>query len=340
MITSKQKGQGLVEFALILPLLLLMVFGIVEFGRIFQAYLTVQHAAREAARYAVTGQGGVDAGERVRAIKEKALESMAGVNVDYDKIDWRECPSELYSDCDFMDAQHWYWESPGNPINVNAILLQVYGPGGENDPGGPGERVIVRVIYNLQTLTPFFTGLFPLVQLRGQMEMINEGFGVTGASHGGVLPPPLEPLPEMGPYPSVTLFTDATGVEMDRYDLGVDLIYVTVVDKDENFYLDQPDTVKVTVEAPTGDIQTLILVEIGPNAGVFRSTGLPSTSGTPTPENYELETGAGHTIIARYRDDDDPTDTSSDTARMMGAGASDTDFTDEGGTEVTEYVIG
>ena len=43
---SKQKGQGLVEFALILPLLLLMFFGILEFGRIFQAYITVQHAVR------------------------------------------------------------------------------------------------------------------------------------------------------------------------------------------------------------------------------------------------------------------------------------------------------
>ena len=105
---SKQKGQGLVEFALILPLLLLMFFGIIEFGRIFQAYLTVQHAAREAARYAVTGQGGA---ERVRAIKEKAVQATAGLNVDYSKIDWREGPGSGYyaacvedsppgSDCD------------------------------------------------------------------------------------------------------------------------------------------------------------------------------------------------------------------------------------------------
>jgi hypothetical protein len=346
MITSKQKGQGLVEFALILPLLLLMVFGIIEFGRMFQAYLTLQHAAREAARYAVTGQPGGTEVERVHAIKEKALESMAGVNVDYSKIDWRECgcgtePGCLYPTCDTMDAQHWKYESPGDPNNVNALLLQVYGPNGENDPGNPGERVIVRVIYNFQTLTPFFSGVFPIVQLRGQMEMINEGFGVTGASHGGVLPPPLAPLPEMGPYPSITLFTDDAGVEVDQYNLGMDLIYVTVVDKDENFHLDQRDTVKVIVRSPTGDIQTLTLWEIGPNAGVFRSeTGLPSTSGTPTSENGKLETGAGHTITVEYKDDDDPSDTSSDRARMMGAGASETNFTDSGGGEVPDYVIG
>src|SRR5438477_12830285 len=49
-------GQTLVEFALTLPLLLLLLFGIIEFGRIFQAWVTLQNAARAATRYAVTGQ--------------------------------------------------------------------------------------------------------------------------------------------------------------------------------------------------------------------------------------------------------------------------------------------
>lgn len=49
-------GQTLVEFALTLPILLLLIFGIIEFGRMFQAWVTIQNAARTAARYAVTGQ--------------------------------------------------------------------------------------------------------------------------------------------------------------------------------------------------------------------------------------------------------------------------------------------
>ncbi|HIQ01886.1 MAG TPA: hypothetical protein EYH30_07120, partial [Anaerolineales bacterium] len=49
-------GQTLVEFALILPVLLLLLFGIIEFGAAFHAWLTLEHAAREAARYAATGQ--------------------------------------------------------------------------------------------------------------------------------------------------------------------------------------------------------------------------------------------------------------------------------------------
>lgn len=50
---KKESGQALVEFALVLPLLLLLVFGIIEFGRIFQASLVVSHAAREGARQGV-----------------------------------------------------------------------------------------------------------------------------------------------------------------------------------------------------------------------------------------------------------------------------------------------
>ncbi|MDZ4763456.1 MAG: TadE/TadG family type IV pilus assembly protein [Chloroflexota bacterium] len=53
---EKRKGQTLAEFALTLPILLLLIFGIIEFGRIFQAWVTLQNAARAAARYATTGQ--------------------------------------------------------------------------------------------------------------------------------------------------------------------------------------------------------------------------------------------------------------------------------------------
>jgi Flp pilus assembly protein TadG len=45
-----------VEFALTLPILLMLMFGVIEFARIFQAWITLQNAARAAARYAVTGQ--------------------------------------------------------------------------------------------------------------------------------------------------------------------------------------------------------------------------------------------------------------------------------------------
>ena len=48
-------GQSMVEFAIALPILLLLVFGIIEFGRILQAWLAIENGARFGVRYAVTG---------------------------------------------------------------------------------------------------------------------------------------------------------------------------------------------------------------------------------------------------------------------------------------------
>ncbi len=49
------KGQSMVETALILPIILLILFGIIEFGRIFNAYIIIGNASREGARHAVVG---------------------------------------------------------------------------------------------------------------------------------------------------------------------------------------------------------------------------------------------------------------------------------------------
>jgi hypothetical protein len=48
-----ERGQSLVEFALILPVLVLMLIGTLDFGRVVLANDTISNAAREAARYAI-----------------------------------------------------------------------------------------------------------------------------------------------------------------------------------------------------------------------------------------------------------------------------------------------
>jgi len=55
------RGAVAVEMALVLPLLLLLVFGIVDFGRMLNAQITLTQAAREGARWAALGQSGVPA---------------------------------------------------------------------------------------------------------------------------------------------------------------------------------------------------------------------------------------------------------------------------------------
>ena len=52
---KNKRGQALVEMALILPLLILLLCGIIEFGRIFNTSLIISNASREGARKASLG---------------------------------------------------------------------------------------------------------------------------------------------------------------------------------------------------------------------------------------------------------------------------------------------
>lgn len=54
-IQRDEDGQSLVEFALLLPIIMVLLLGIVEFGFMFNAKITLNSAAREGARvYAIT----------------------------------------------------------------------------------------------------------------------------------------------------------------------------------------------------------------------------------------------------------------------------------------------
>jgi hypothetical protein len=57
---SSQRSQGLVEFAIIAPILLLLTFGIIDFGRGLYFYITLQQAANEGARVAVRASYFID----------------------------------------------------------------------------------------------------------------------------------------------------------------------------------------------------------------------------------------------------------------------------------------
>jgi TadE-like protein len=56
-----QRSQGMTEFALIAPVILLLTFGIIDFGRGLYFYITLQQAANEGARVAVHASDYVDA---------------------------------------------------------------------------------------------------------------------------------------------------------------------------------------------------------------------------------------------------------------------------------------
>jgi len=70
-----ERGQALAEFALILPLFLVIVFGIVDFGMAFHSYITITNAAREGARLGVVQASSQQISDKVYATSDLSDES-------------------------------------------------------------------------------------------------------------------------------------------------------------------------------------------------------------------------------------------------------------------------
>ncbi len=81
-VIKNQRGQAMVEMALILPILILLIFGIIEFGRIFASYLMVNNAAREGARYAAVGATDAEITALVMQRSSALDEDQLTVNID------------------------------------------------------------------------------------------------------------------------------------------------------------------------------------------------------------------------------------------------------------------
>lgn len=75
-----EKGASLLEFAFIMPLLLLLLLGIVEFGYLLGGFNDVRHGTREAARAAA-----VNAGDNafLRTAACDAMDLATGVSIQF-----------------------------------------------------------------------------------------------------------------------------------------------------------------------------------------------------------------------------------------------------------------
>jgi hypothetical protein len=127
------KGSTAVEFALVFPVFLILVFGIIDFGRYFFVQHTIQYATREGARFALVGKriGGLDrASSIVQVIRDKASLAVA--------------PGEL------SIAIFPVTGSYGDPDNWQDT----------QDAGNPGAIMRVRTKYAYSFLTPIIGAFF------------------------------------------------------------------------------------------------------------------------------------------------------------------------------------
>ena len=100
---SRSKAQGMVEFALALPVFLMLILGIIEFGWLFYTYSATFSAAREAARYGAsvgTNASGVEHVLDCAGIRDAAIRIGGPVGVTADTV-------EIVYDTGPDDARSW-----------------------------------------------------------------------------------------------------------------------------------------------------------------------------------------------------------------------------------------
>lgn len=129
-----QRGATIIEFAIIAPAFLMLMIGIIELSMVYFANLTMQHAVREGARYAVTGQSNLDPNtssqQRYQAVMQKIKDSSMGM---YDKV---------------------------GPPTVSVTNVSGGSNSGAGMFGNPGDIVVISLDCNWPLVTPMMAAFF------------------------------------------------------------------------------------------------------------------------------------------------------------------------------------
>jgi hypothetical protein len=123
-----RRGQTLVEFAIVLPILLLVIGGLVQLGILFWAQNTITQVARDTGRWAATQQArpcesGVSAVE-AKANEIAAVSSLIGYDAASFNVTaaWTGPSGELAADCPPPDNTHVWWVD----ITVESVVPVVF----------------------------------------------------------------------------------------------------------------------------------------------------------------------------------------------------------------------
>lgn len=142
---ARSRGAAALEAALVLPVLILLVVGIMETASLLRVWLAVQKASQAGARTAATGQG-VETGDRLSRIEAAAAPFLADL------------PNGEAS----IAVRSW----PGTDMSGTAR---------EGNPGDPCDTVEVEVTKTWTPVTPLVSALISAdLPLSGADRKVNE----------------------------------------------------------------------------------------------------------------------------------------------------------------------
>ncbi len=159
--SRRRSGQGLVEFALVLPIFLLILFGVIDLGRYVYLNSTLSQAAREGARVAAVeaswmgksdpscgAVGGPNCPADVVALRSDILEGANRMIQPFGSI----AGADLYTSCAAPPAP--------NPVTTQTCAVPSI-----------GGMASVRVVATFRPLTPLISSIFPSIPTQASATM-------------------------------------------------------------------------------------------------------------------------------------------------------------------------
>lgn len=176
---NDRSGIAALEFALILPVLLVTFFGIVETATVLFIGTTIRSAVGQAARYGVTGAPGTTSREdQVRAI---VADNTYGL-LDMDKV---KIETLVYSSFDNIGKPEPFTDKNGNGVyDLGEPFTDINGSGkwepdmGKASLGGKNDIVLYRVSYAWGIMTPLLRQIMgESIEHVSSIAVRNEPFG-------------------------------------------------------------------------------------------------------------------------------------------------------------------
>ncbi len=116
---GRERGSALIEAAIVLPIIVMLVFGVVDFGFMINRSTLISNAAREGAREGTFGGDAAAIEARVREAASTLDQADLTVTVTCTKEDGSACPGVSY------DAE---WEAGGSVIVTVAYTYNFITP--------------------------------------------------------------------------------------------------------------------------------------------------------------------------------------------------------------------
>jgi Flp pilus assembly protein TadG len=181
------RGSVVVEFALVLPLVLTVLAGILEMGLVLFAETLMEAGVREASRYGVTGQGVTD------LARQTAIQQIVGTTT-LGLLDMNKMTVETRYYPDFGSIGEAFVDANGNgTYDAGETFTDTNGNGvwdadkGTPGPGAASQVVLYRLTYPWTYLTPLASliGCSKTLTLTASIAVRNEPWGTTSSSSGG-----------------------------------------------------------------------------------------------------------------------------------------------------------